>query len=150
MTYLRVRDSWWYLAIVMDRFSRRVLAWSLTRQRTAVVTSAVLAQALRRRRPAGTVIFHSDRGSEYMSSVFTSYVAAAGLLQSTNARGPGDNAHAESFFHSLKAELTRGIVFTDADALRCGVATYIRYYNNRRLHSALGYSTPIAFERQTA
>jgi putative transposase len=151
ITYLRVRGSWRYLAIVMDQYSRRVLAWTLTRRRTARETCQVLALALqRRRRSAGAVIFHSDRGSEYMGATFCAFVAQRGLLQSASVRGPGDNAHAESFFHSLKAELTRGVTFLTDRALHAAIDEYMRYYNTRRLHSALGYQSPIAFERQVA
>ena len=148
ITYLGVRGGWRYLAIVMDQHSRRLLAWMLTRRRTAAVTCAVLAQALRRRRPPPTLIFHSDRGSEYMGAAFCAFVAEHGLLQSASVRGPGDNAYAESFFHSLKAELTRGVTFATDRALRTVLDRYILYYNTRRLHSALGYRSPIAFERR--
>jgi putative transposase len=150
ITYLRVGGSWRYLAVVMDQYSRRVLAWTLTRHRTAAVTCAVLARALRHRRPVRRVIFHSDRGSEYMGAAFCAFVAQQGLRQSASVRGPGDNAHAESFFHSLKAELTRGVTFLTDRALHTTLGHYIRYYNTRRLHSALGYRSPIAFERRAA
>ena len=96
------------------------------------------------------MIFHSDRGSEYMGAAFCRFVARHGVLQSANVRGPGDNAYAESFFHSLKAELTRGVVFRTPPALRTALDTYIRYYNTQRLHSALAYQSPIAFERRVA
>jgi len=150
ITYLRVRARWRYLAIVMDQYSRRVLAWRLTRRRTARETRAVLAQALARRRPRGDLIFHSDRGTEYMGAAFCAFVTQRGLLQSASVRGPGDNAHAESFFHSLKAELTRGVTFLSERALNAALEAYIRYYNARRMHSALGYQSPIAFERRAA
>lgn len=150
ITYLRVGAGWRYLAIVMDQYSRRVLAWTLTRRRTARETCRVLARALQRRRPPRDLIFHSDRGTEYMGAMFCAFVTQRGLLQSASVRGPGDNAHAESFFHSLKAELTRGAVFHSEHGLRAAVDQYIRYYNARRLHSALGYQSPIAFERQAA
>jgi len=149
ITYLKVAGTWRYLAIVMDQYSRRILAWSLTRTRTAAVTCAVLAQAARRRSARG-VIFHSDRGSEYIGAPFCARVTHLGLLQSANVRGPGDNAHAESFFHSLKAELTRGIAFQSEHALRTQLRRYMRYYNNVRLHSSLQYLSPLAFERRTA
>lgn len=149
ITYLRVEQSWCYLAVVLDLSSRRVLAWSLTRDRTATVTSAVLRQAARRR-PARGVIFHSDRGSEYMSATFGACVARLGMLQSASARGPGDNSHVESFFHSLKAELTRGVAFTTETALRRALIGYLRYYNATRLHSGLDYRSPLAFEREAA
>jgi transposase InsO family protein len=150
ITYLRIRGGWRYLAIVMDQWSRRILAWTLTRRRTSAVTCAVLADAVRRRRPSSTLIFHSDRGSEYMGAAFCAAVTQHGLLQSANVRGPGDNAHAESFFHSLKAELTRGVTFTTERTLLTALDAYIRYYNRRRMHSALGYRSPIAFERRVA
>ena len=85
-----------------------------------------------------------------MGAAFCQFVARRGLRQSASVRGPCDNARAESFFHSLKAELTRGVVFPSEYALRHAVAQYIRYYNTRRLHSALGYRSPVAFERQIA
>ena len=149
ITYLRVAGGWRYLAIVMDQYSRRVLAWSLTRRRTAAVTCAVLARAARGR-PAGGVIFHSDRGSEYMGGPFCALAARLGLRQSASARGPEDNAHAESFFHSLKAELIRGTFFASEHRLRGALRAYIRYYNTVRLHSSLAYTAPLAFERRTA
>ena len=149
ITYFKVAGLWWYLAIVMDQYSRRILAWSLTRRRTSAVTCGVLVDAARRR-PAAGAIFHSDRGSEYMGAAFCAAVAKRGMLQSANVRGPGDNAHAESFWHSLKSEVTRGVVFLTAHALRTELRRYIRYYNRTRLHSSLNYMSPIAFERRAA
>jgi putative transposase len=151
ITYLRVDRSWRYLAVVMDQYSRRVLAWTLTRRRTAAVTCAVLTQAARARaRAARGVIFHSDRGSEYMGAPFCAHVARLGFLQSASVRGPSDNSHMESFFHSLKAELTRGVVFPSEPVLRLALRGYIQYYNTKRLHSALNYVSPIAFEQRAA
>ncbi|HEX7940470.1 MAG TPA: IS3 family transposase [Gemmatimonadaceae bacterium] len=149
ITYLRVAGTWRYLAIVMDQYSRRILAWTLTRHRSAAVTCAVLARAARAR-PARGVIFHSDRGSEYMGTPFGAQLVRLGLLQSASVRGPGDNAHAEAFFHSLKAELTRGVTFRTERALRRQLDGYIRYYNTIRLHSSLHYRSPLAFERGAA
>jgi transposase InsO family protein len=149
ITYLRVGTSWRYLAVVMDQYSRRVLAWSLTRRRTAAVTCGVLTRAARVR-GACAVIFHSDRGSEYMGAPFCAHLARLGFVQSASVRGPGDNAHMESFFHSLKAELTRGVVFPTESQLRHALHQYLHYYNTTRLHSSLGYRSPLAFEQQTA
>jgi transposase InsO family protein len=149
ITFLKVGSSWRYLAIVMDQYTRRILAWSLTRRRTAAVTSAVLALAATRR-PARGAIFHSDRGSEYMGAAFCAMVARVGMQQSANVSGPGDNAHAESFFHSLKAELTRGVIFLTERGLRTALTVYMRYYNTIRLHSGLSYLSPLAFERRAA
>ena len=149
ITFLKVGSSWRYLAIVMDQYTRRILAWSLTRHRTAVVTSAVLALAAARR-PARGAIFHSDRGSEYMGAAFCATVARLGMHQSANANGPGDNAHAEPFFHSLKAELTRGVIYSHERVLRTALTAYMRYYNTIRVHSGLNYLSPLAFERRVA
>jgi putative transposase len=153
ITYLRVGSGWRYLAVVMDQYSRRVLAWTLTRRRTAAVTCGVLTRAAHARGVSGArcgVIFHSDRGSEYMGAPFCAHLARRGFVQSASVRGPGDNAHMESFFHSLKAELTRGVVFTDERHLRRALHHYMRYYNTIRLHSSLSYRSPLAFEQQTA
>ena len=150
ITYLRVRTSWRYLAVVMDHYSRRVLAWTLTRRRTAAVTCSVLTRAAQARGVGRGVIFHSDRGSEYMGAPFCTQVARLGFAQSASVRGPGDNAHMESFFHSLKAELTRGVTFTDEHQLRRALQQYLHYYNTTRLHSSLRYRSPLAFEQQTA
>jgi transposase InsO family protein len=109
----------------------------------------VLTRAARVR-PSQGVIFHSDRGSEYMGGPFCARVAQLGLLQSASVRGPGDNAHAESCFHSLKAELTRGEVYATTARIQHELRRYIRYDNTVRLRSALAYRSPLAFERQTA
>ena len=149
ITFLKVGSGWRYLAIVMDQFTRRILAWSLTRRRTAGTTSALLVRAAEHRVTRGT-IFHSDRGSEYMGLRFGATVVRLGMQQSANVSGPGANAHAESFFHSLKAELTRGECFTTERQLRTALVSYMRWYNTIRLHSALAYLSPLAFERQIA
>jgi transposase InsO family protein len=149
ITYVRVAAGWRYLAIVMDQYSRRILAWSLTTRRTAAVTCAVLARAAQRR-PRADVIVHSDRGSEYLGAPFRALVARLGFRQSASARGPGDNPHAESFFHSLKAELIRGTTFATEQQLRVALQGYVRYYNTVRLHSSLHYVAPVAFERAAA
>lgn len=149
LTYLPVAGRWWYLAVVMDQYSRRVLAWTLTQRRDAAVTRAVLLAAARMRR-CRNVIVHSDRGSEFMAALFRNCIARLGFLQSASARGPEDNAHMESFFHSLKTELTRGVQFTTQHDLRRSLRCYMHYYNGKRMHSALGYRSPVAFERCAA
>ncbi len=150
ITYLAVAGRWRFLAVVMDQCSRRILAWTLQSTRTVRVTRAVLAAALRRRRPGAGLIFHSDRGSEYLAQPFRRHLEAHGIRQSASTAGPGDNAHMESFFHSLKAEAIRECHFTMDRELRTALRSYIRYYNATRAHSALGYRSPIAFERQAA
>ena len=150
ITYLRVAARWWYLAVVMDRHSRRVLAWSLSARRDARLTRAVLNAAVQRRQPAPGLIFHSDRGVEYSATAFRDRLRALGILQSSALTGPGDNAHMESFFHSLKAERLHGRRFDSIPTLRRVVKSYIAYYNRERTHSALGYRSPIAYESLVA
>ena len=150
ITYLVVAGRWRYLAVVMDQCSRRILAWTLTPRRDVRVTRAVLATALRRRRPSAGLIFHSDRGAEYLARPLQAFLAARGVRQSANAAGPGDNAHMESFFHSLKAEAIRGQHFATDAELRATLTDYFTYYNRTRAHSALGFRSPIDYERAAA
>ena len=147
VTYIRVASRWRYLAVVMDRHSRRVLGWSLGRNRDASLTRRALAHAARRRRPSPGVMFHSDRGIEYSAFDLGEALSRLGFLQSMNRpRHMNDNAHMESFFHSLKTEWLFGITFhTDSD-LRRAISDYVRFYNRKRLHSSLGYLSPVAFE----
>lgn len=99
-------------------------------------------------RPAAGVIFHSDRGSEYMGEPFVTRLTQLGALPSASVRGPGDNAHAESFFHSLKTELIRGTTFLTEPALRAELRRYMQYYNTVRMHSSLDYLSPLAFDQR--
>lgn len=150
VTYLKVATHWCYLALVMDQFSRRVVGWSLNRVRGAHLTRAAFDKAFRRRQPQD-LIFHSDRGIEYAAPEFRDRLKALGVRQSMTRGGtPADNAHAESFFHSFKADVIHGIEFSSDESLRSCVQRYVRYYNYKRLHSALGYRSPVEYERQVA
>lgn len=151
ITYLPVGGRWRFLAVVLDQCSRRVLAWTLGRTRDARLTRTVLDAAVRRRRPRAGLVFHSDRGSEYAAQAFRDRLRALGIRQSATRVGtPGDNAHMESFFHSLKAELVHGARFPTDRQLRLALRRYFRYYNHRRLHSALGYCAPVDYESRAA
>lgn len=114
------------------------------------MTCAVLEAAVRRRRPPRGLIFHSDRGSEYVAAALRDRLRALGIRQSAACRGPADHAHMESFWHSLKAELLHGRRFASDEDLRRVLGRYLRYYNHRRLHSALGYRTAVDYERDAA
>jgi transposase InsO family protein len=151
ITYLPLAGRWHFLAVVLDQWSRRVLAWRLGRTRDARLTQAVLDAAVRRRHPRPGLIFHSDRGSEYAANAFRDRLRALGIRQSATRVGtPGDNAHMESFFHSLKAELIHCARFTTEQQLRLALHGYVRYYNHGRRHSALGYRAPAAYESRVA
>jgi putative transposase len=151
ITYLSVAGQWRYLAVVMDQYTRRILGWSLGRIRDAALTRAAFDLAMRRRRPGRTLIFHSDRGSEYAGTALRGRLRSLGVRQSmTRGGSPGDNAHAESFFHSLKADVIHGVHFADDAQLRRCLRTYVPFYNHERLHSSLGYRSPVEYERGIA
>jgi len=151
ITYLPIVGRWRYLAVVIDQCSRRVVGWSLAAHRGTDLTRAAFHQALRLRRPPKGLIFHSDRGSEYGGRRFVRRLKRLGLRQSMGRPGtPGDNAHAESFFHSLKADVIHGVQFSDERQLRRCLTTYIAYYNRHRLHSSLGYRSPVEYESDVA
>jgi putative transposase len=151
VTYLKVGLSWRYLAVVLDRHSRRVLSWRLSKRRDLALTRAALDRAVARRcLPAG-LIFHSDRGVEYSGYAFRARLAALGIIQSMKRpREIGDNAFVESFFHSMKAEAIHGRVFQDDLALRQALSHFIRRYNLTRLHSSLGFRSPVDYEKTVA
>ena len=147
LTYLAVASRWWYLAVVLDQYSRRVLAWRLAATRDARFTQAVVDAAWRRRRPRRGLIFHSDRGSEFLGTPFHQRLARSRVEPSmTRGGAPDENAHMESFFHSLKAELIHGQSFATVAELRQQLCRYVRYYNHQRLHSSLGYQSPVDYE----
>lgn len=152
ITYLKLNGKWQYLATIMDLYSRRIVAWSLSTGRKASLTIKVLKSAIRKRGANPGLIFHSDRGIEYLSYDYRDALKAHGIKQSFNRAGQcTDNAFMESFFHTLKGELIRKSVYKSAKQLRRALATYINgFYNRVRLHSALGYLSPMEYERQAA
>jgi len=151
VTYLKSGGGWRYLAVVLDRDSRRVLGWVLGLRRGLTLTLAALNRAVARRRLPPGLIFHSDRGVEYSAYAFRARLAALGITQSMKRpRELGDNAFIESFFHSMKAEAIHARAFADDYVLRETVSQYIRRYNLTRLHSSLGYRSPIDYEKTVA
>jgi putative transposase len=151
VTYLKSAGRWRYLAVVLDRHSRRVLGWSLGRKRDLKLTLSALNRALHRRRPQPGLIFHSDRGVEYSAYAFRTRLAAVGITQSQKRpREICDNAFAESFFHSMKSDVIHGRIFDDDHSLNLVVSRYLRRYNLTRRHSSLGFLSPIHYERNAA
>jgi putative transposase len=148
VTYVWTHEGWLYLAIILDLFSRRVVAWAAGANNDTHLALAALNRACRERCPSRGWIHHSDRGSTYASHAYRNALSAQGAQQSMSRSGDcWDNAVAESFFASLKRErLDRKVAPSRSAALRT-IATYIdSFYNARRRHSTIGYTTPIEFE----
>ena len=148
VTYLRVGKQWRYLATVMDLFSRRIVGWTISRSRTVKVTLRALKRAILARNPQSGLVFHSDRGIEYSAYGFQAYLRERRIIPSMNRpRTCQDNAHMESFFRSLKTEFVQRRIFATDAQLTAQLGSYIdRFYNTKRLHSSLGYHSPVEFE----
>ena len=154
ITYLPTREGWLYLAMVKDLFSRRIVGWALGETLEATLVETAWQRALQTRGFAchqGPELYHSDRGSQYASRPFRNLLAASNTQASMSGTGEClDNAVAESFFGTLKAELLgdqRGRCFDSKRQTWELVGDYIdNFYNLVRHHSALGYKSPIAFE----
>jgi putative transposase len=149
ITYVATKEGWLYLAVVLDLCSRKVLGWALGDTLAAEVVTAALQRALRQRRAADGLCFHSDRGVQYSSAAVRQPLNAIGAIQSMSAKGNCyDNATAEAFFSSFKAEcLPVDCVFASKQEARREIFEYLEvYYNKKRLHSSLGYQTPVEYE----
>ena len=152
VTYLKVKGVWRYLSVIMDLFSRRIISWSLDKNRTAQVTKRTLQNAIKKRNPQGDLMLHTDRGVEYRGQVYQKALKRRGIVHSLSRAGKcTDNAHMESFFHSMKTEVIRGNVYkTDAE-LRGTLGSYInKYYNATRMHSGINYCSPMEYEALAA
>jgi len=151
ITYLRTRTGWMYLAVVIDLYSRRVVGWALRPRMRANLVYDAFDMAARNRKLSQSLIFHSDRGSQYASAKFRRRLARAGALASMSRKGDcWDNAVAESFFATLKKELVRGALFADHQSAYSAVFEYIEvFYNRRRKHTFVGGVSPARFEACT-
>jgi len=151
LTYLRTAQGWLYLCVFLDLFSRRVVGWSMSDTMEASATCRALEMAVGNRRPSAGLIVHSDRGVQYASNEFRQLLHQHGFVQSMSGKGDClDNACAESFFGTLKSELTANVFGSHAEARR-EVFDYIEcFYNTERMHSYLGYKSPMEFEQMKA
>ena len=149
ITYIATREGWLYLAAVEDLYSRRVVGWSMSERIDSRLVVDALQMAIAVRLPGAGLVAHSDRGSQYASEHYQGLLARHGIACSMSRRANcWDNAPIESFFASLKKELTRGEMFPTREGARSEIFEYIElFYNRVRRHSSLGYRSPIDYER---
>jgi putative transposase len=150
ITYIHTKKGNLYLAVFMDVYSRRIVGWSMDKRMKEDLVIQAFLQAYGRERPKEGLIVHTDQGSQYTSSNFRAVLKAHGSVHSNSRKGnPYDNAMMESFYRTLKRELVQGANFDTPEQAQKEIFQYIElYYNNKRMHSALGYLSPAQFERQ--
>lgn len=148
ITYIRLELEFVYLAVILDAFSRRVIGWALERTLETLLTLQALRMALARRRPAPGLVHHSDRGVQYASRDYTQLLQDHGIQISMSRKAnPWDNAACESFLKTLQYEEVYRQEYRDLAEARASIQRFIeKVYNEKRLHSALGYRPPVAFE----
>ena len=149
ITYVPTWAGWLYVAVVLDAWSRRIVGWAMAPQMQTRLVVDALGMAVSRRQPKGEVVHHSDQGSQYTSLAFGERCREAGIAQSMGSVGDAyDNAMCESFSATLECELIDRRSFATMSEARREVFRFIEgFYNTRRLHSALGYTSPANFER---
>jgi len=150
ITYVWTLEGWMYLAIVMDLFSRRIVGWAMNKRMKARLAIDALAMAYWMRKPDKGLVHHSDRGSQYACNEYQNCLNAYGMIPSMSRKGDcWDNAPTERFFRSLKSERLSDYAFKTRKAAQSELIDYISYYNGIRLHSTLGYESPLAYEKES-
>ena len=148
ITYISTTEGWLYLAVVIDLFSRRVIGWAMSERIDTVLVRGAMIMALTQRQPTAPLLVHSDRGVQYAAGDYQQLLKDWSLTPSMSRTGNcWDNAPSESFFATLKTEL--GEHFPSRDDARASIFDFIEcYYNRIRLHSSIGYLSPLEFEQQ--
>lgn len=148
ITYLPTAQGWSYLAVVLDLFSRRVVGWSTAKHMRTELVIEAMQHAVEERQPTPGLLFHSDRGTQYASHAFQTWLHTHGMRSSMSRRGNcWDNAPVESFFRSLKVEGLSKRPAPNHEAATLAVFDYVEgFYNRHRLHSYLNFRSPIEFE----
>ena len=152
ITYLRTRRGWLYLTVILDLYSHLVVGWALSPSLSHHAVLKALRRALRWRQPAHGLVFHSDRGVQYACTGFQKELEAHGLVCSMSRKAdPWDNAVAESFFSILKSELVYHTIWEGYFDAHQDLFEYLEvYYNTKRIHSSLGWTTPVQFDAMAA
>jgi putative transposase len=152
ITYIRTKENWLYLCMIQDLYSRRVVGWAMSDTINSALVSAAFKMALQQRRPGPGLIFHSDRGVQYAADEYQDLLRRNKTLCSMSRKGDcWDNACAESFFSKLKGEHIQERIYATHEEARQEVFWYIEvFYNRSRRHAALGYVSPVEFEKQNA
>jgi len=147
ITYIDTDEGWLYLAKAMDTYNREIIGWAVDKRMTKDLVIKAMERAIRKRRPSQSPIFHSDRGSQYASYAFRRLLVNNHIRQSMSRKGNCyDNAMAESFFKTLKTELIYQNKYQTRQEAQQDIFEYIEvFYNRQRLHSALGYKTPVEY-----
>ena len=148
ITYIATEEGWLYLATVIDLYSRKVVGWSMSNRMKAELVNNALLMALWQRKPGAGLLWHTDRGSQYASDSHLKIIKQHRIIQSMSRKGNcWDNAVAESFFHTLKTELTYQCKFKTREEAKHVIFEYIEvFYNRIRMHSANDYLSPTEYE----
>jgi putative transposase len=148
VTYIRTASGWLYLAVVLDLFSRRIVGWAMAATFDETLVEQALSLALAQRKPGAGLLHHSDRGCQYTSEAYQTFLKEHGIIVSMSRKGNcWDNAVVERFFGTLKRECTSREHFHTHEQARTALFEYIEcFYNRVRKHSTLGYLSPVHFE----
>jgi transposase InsO family protein len=148
ITYISTQSGWLYLAVVIDLFSRKIVGWAMNKNMTTSLVNDALLMAISSRKPQKGLVWHTDRGSQYASDSHRKLLSKHAITQSMSRKGNcWDNAVAESFFHTLKTELTHHLIFKTREEAKKEIFKYIEiFYNRVRMHSSNNYLSPMEYE----
>lgn len=148
ISYIPTDEGWLYLAVLIDLYSRAVVGWAMSERMTAPLVNDALMMAMGKRKPTAGLMVHSDRGSQYASNLYQGTIKRNGFICSMSRRGNcWDNAPSESFFHTLKTELTHHQRYRTREEAKQDIFEYIEvFYNRQRRHSTIGYQAPLAYD----